>query len=344
MKKIAIRVDSSKIIGSGHLMRCLTLAGQLERNENAEIYFIARDLEGNLNALITDKGFKLKVLPRYAENSALIGYAKWLTVSQDTDSAETKDILSSLGSVDMIVIDSYAIDINWERAIRPFVKKIFVIDDLFNRRHDCDILLNQNFGFDFEKKYKGLVPPDCELRLGLKYLLLREEFYETKKSLRKRDGNIKNILVFYGGSDLTSETVKALQALAKLNLPNVTVNVVVGANNANKNLIEKYCFKHKFNFLCQVENMAELMNQADIAFGAGGSTTWERFFLGVPSIITSIAENQESDAIKYLNDEGYTIYMGNSADCTVQDLSQTVKNLTQEKIIQMQDKCLKLTS
>lgn len=308
MKKIVIRADSSTQIGSGHLMRCLTLAKQLRKNENAEVFFISRNLEGNLNDLVTSEGFKLFTLPRHNFDATLTGYAEWLTVPQNVDAEETAEILKSLGVIDRLIVDSYAIGAQWETALRPFVKEIFVIDDLANRKHNCDILLDQNFYTDMESRYVGLVPAHCKLKLGPKNALLREEFYEVKKNLRKRDGSIKNILVFYGSSDLTNETMKALQALSKLNLPNVTVNVVVGANNANKNLVEEYCRKHNFNFFCQVKNMAELMNDADLALGAGGTTTWERLFLELPSVVTAIAENQievceccaESNLIYYL--------------------------------------------
>lgn len=345
MKKIVIRVDSSRIIGSGHLMRCLTLAQQLQKNENARVYFISRDLEGNLNDLIINSGFALKILPRYSENFSLTGYAEWLTVPQYVDAAETKKILDSLGVVDMIVVDSYAIDINWENEIRPFVKKIFVIDDLANRKHDCDVLLNQNFHLDINAVrniYLKLVPAKCELRIGIKYTLLRTEFHEVKKNLRKRDGTIKNILVFYGGSDLTNETMKAISALVKLEIPDLIVNVVVGGSNANRDTIEKFCRKHEcLNFHYQVENMAELMNEADLSLGAAGSTTLERFFLGLPSIVTAIAENQEL-GIQQLEDQGYIVYIGKSKDCSEDDILQAIKSLRKENLLQMQEKCLSI--
>ena len=341
MKKIVIRVDSSTKIGSGHLMRCLTLAKQLKKKEQAELYFISRDLEGNLNNLIRSQGFNLIALPHHNVDVSLKGYESWLTVPQSVDAMETEKILKYLQPIDKLVIDSYAIDISWESIMRPYVNEIFVIDDLANRKHDCDVLLDQNFYLDMNSRYNDLVPSTCELRLGPKYALLREEFYEAKKQLRQRDGSIKNILVFYGGIDLTNETMKALQAIVDLNLLKVVINVVVGVGNANKESIEEYCKQHDFHYYCQIDNMAELMNQADLALGAGGSTTWERCFLGLPSIVTSVAKNQEKIS-QDLFAEDYIIYLGKAQDCNIEKIVKTIKNLNKNLLINIQKKSLNI--
>lgn len=207
MKSVAIRVDSSQVMGSGHLMRCLTLAERL-RCEGTDVRFICRDLVGNPAHLAREKGFALELLPRREENSALTGYTAWLTVSQETDATETIAALERAGRafLDRLIIDHYAIDEVWEKHLRPYTKEIFVIDDLANRRHDCDVLLDQNFYRHMQHRYDGLVPTTCRLLLGPQYALLREEFYRVRETMRVRDGSLRRILVFYGGSDLTSET------------------------------------------------------------------------------------------------------------------------------------------
>lgn len=289
---IVFRVDSSAQIGSGHLMRCLTLAGQLKKEKQADIAFVSRDLAGNLNYLIKKNGYRLFLLPKALSTKELTGYERWLTVEQAIDAGQTKKLLQGL-DVDYLIIDSYALDEMWENILRPCVNKIMVIDDLANRKHNCDILLDQNYYCDMEMRYTGLVPDHCQLLLGPQYALLREEFYEARKKMRNRDGNIKNILVFFGGSDLTNETMKALKALESLHKNDIQVNVVVGASNNNRESIEAYCLRHdNMQYFCQVNNMAELMNKADLSIGAGGATTWERCFLGLPSIVIAIAENQ----------------------------------------------------
>ena len=141
---VAIRVDASRQIGSGHVSRCLSLAAKLQKKHNAQVYFIMRQLAGNLFSLVQDKGYFFLPLPAETTKQKLTGYAKWLTVPVEQDAGETIAKLKAIGAVDLLVVDSYAIDVTWETAVRPYVKKIMVIDDLANRKHDCDLLLDQN--------------------------------------------------------------------------------------------------------------------------------------------------------------------------------------------------------
>lgn len=320
-----IRVDASTQIGSGHVMRCLTLAQKLKKEKQADVYFVMRLLEGNLINLVRDKGFVVLSLHEMSVNNDLQGYSKWLTVTQKQDAEDTKAVISELSNIDLLVVDSYAIDYIWENELRLYVKQIMIIDDLANRKHNCDILLDQNFYLDKEERYKRLVPENCQLYLGPKFALLREEFYKAKANLRKRDGNIKNILVFFGGSDLTNETEKAIKAIELLNNPDITVNVVVGASNKNKEKLKRFCAQNpQFKFYCQVDNMAELMNEADLAIGAGGTTIWERHFMELPSIVISVADNQtkicEDCAV-----EGLFKYLGKYDEVCVIDINNALK-------------------
>lgn len=316
---VVIRVDSSELIGSGHLMRCLTLAERMRHNGKS-VHFICRELTGNLCQIVSDKGFFLHRLLMHAPDNSLTRYAAWLTVSQAVDAEETEEILRRIQPVEWLVVDSYALDIAWEQQMRPLVQEIFVIDDLANRRHDCDVLLDQNFYREMEYRYDGLVPEKCKLLLGPRHALLREEFYAARKHLRERDGVLRRILVFYGGSDATRETEKAIRALLQLHLPAVDVDVVVGGSNRRREYIEEFCAQHDFlHYHIQVSNMAELMANADLCLGAGGTTTWERCFLGLPAIVTAVAENQ----IKICEDcaeAGYICYLGRWDMVTAEDL------------------------
>lgn len=321
---VAIRVDSSEQIGSGHLMRCLTLAERL-RKDGAEVHFICRELSGNLNHLVREQGFSLHILPRHTDHPALTGYAAWLTVPQVVDAEETGEILSRMQPVNRLVVDSYALDAVWEQRLRPLVREIFVIDDLANRPHDCDVLLDQNYYREMRHRYDGLVPPACKLLLGPSHALLREEFYEAREKIGVRDGVLCRILVFYGGSDTTRETEKAIRALVQLQLPSVAVDVVVGGSNSHRAYIEELCAAHDFlHYHCQVSNMAELMARADLCLGAGGTTTWERCFLGLPAIVTAVAENQ-IQICEDCAEAGYICYLGRWDEVTEADLAKAVQ-------------------
>jgi len=200
--------------------------------------------------------------------------------------------------IDWLVVDHYALDRRWEEQMRPFVRKIMVIDDLADHPHDCDLLLDQNLYEDMETRYDGLVPEHCIKLLGPKYALLRRGFREARANLRERDGTVKRILVFFGGSDSTNETAKALEAIQLLGRPDIAVDVVVGLSNPHKDGIKEMCsIMPNAKYYCQVDNMAELMAQADLAVGAGGSATWERCFLGLPSITIITAKNQRESTL-----------------------------------------------
>lgn len=296
-----IRADASTSIGSGHVMRCLTLAHRLKKEKNVKVVFVMRVLPGNLIGVVEKQGFEvLKLLPANQKYS-LNGYGLWLTVPMEVDARQTIDLLQpylrehGCDVVDRLIVDSYALDEQWELMLRPYCREIMVIDDLANRRHYCDILLDQNFYLNKDVRYAGLVPEHCKMLLGPEHALLREEFYEAKKHLRKRDCTIKNILVFYGGSDLTNETEKAIKALVQLHDEgyNFTVDIITGVSNSRREKIKKICSKyHFFHYYCQVSNMAEFMNKADLMLGAGGSTTWERLYMELPALVTAVAENQ----------------------------------------------------
>lgn len=335
--RVAIRVDSSALIGSGHLMRCLTLAERMRKEKTAEVHFISRDLAGNLHDKIKALGFAMHILPRHLSDESLEGYAAWLTVPQDMDAMETKVVLREIGKTDCLVVDSYALNEAWEREMRPFADKIFVIDDLANREHDCDVLLDQNYYLDKESRYIGFVPENCKLLLGPRHALLREEFYEARKHLRRRDGSLRNILMFYGGSDMTNETMKALNALCSWHgtHPDIMVDVIAGASNSHKETVAAFCnssaAKEWMSYHCQVENMAEFMARADLALGAGGSTTWERCFLELPTIVTSVAENQ----VKIAEDcaaAGYITYLGRTQEVTESRIVSALNAATKERL------------
>ncbi|WP_162255023.1 UDP-2,4-diacetamido-2,4,6-trideoxy-beta-L-altropyranose hydrolase [Paenibacillus sp. Soil522] len=162
-----------------------------------------------------------------------------------------------------------------------------------NRVHDCDLLLDQNLFSNPEERYMGLVPEKCRLLLGPQFALLRPEFREARKRLKRKNTGINRIFVFFGGIDATNETAKALSAIKLLDLTGIHIDIVVGENNPNKDEIKLLCESMpNVVFHCQVENMADLMANADLAIGAVGNVTWERCFMELPAITITVAENQ----------------------------------------------------
>ncbi|MBR3721493.1 MAG: UDP-2,4-diacetamido-2,4,6-trideoxy-beta-L-altropyranose hydrolase [Selenomonadaceae bacterium] len=325
------RADASIHIGSGHVMRCLTFAARMNHFKPAEIYFVSRDLPGNLNDKIVDAGYHLLVLPRQEPKESLTGYAAWLTVLKEQDATETIDVLKRIGTVDRLVIDSYAIDETWERMLRPYVGEIFVIDDLANRRHDCDVLLDYGLLPDKEEKYRQLVPKHCRLLLGVKYAPFRSEFIEAQKTLSPPKANIKNILIFYGGADATNETQKALDALRQISMSDLQAQVIVGSSNPHKESIKKYCAGHnRLNCHEQVGNMAEFMSLADVFICAGGTTLMEAWYMRLPTIVTVVAENQRVSS-EYAASSGLIEYLGYYDEVSAADIARALQGMTLQK-------------
>lgn len=336
---VVFRVDSSAKIGSGHLMRCLTLASRLRVRDFVDIFFVSRDLKGNLNDKVTEAGYHLIVLPERAVDKSLTGYAAWLTVTQEQDAVETIAALGCIGAVERLVIDSYAIDETWEKMLRSYVREIFVVDDLANRRHDCDILLDYGLSPGKEEKYKRLVPDGCRLLIGVRYALVRDEFLVARKNLRPFKEVVKNILIFYGGADVTNETQKAIDVLTQMSVPGLKVEVIVGSSNPHKESIKKFCACFEFIYYYeQVSNMAEFMSRADVLICAGGTTLLEAMYLQLPAIVTAVAENQR-EAAEYGASLGLIEYLGFYDQVSNLDIAQALQRLTLKKRSEIADKC-----
>jgi len=288
-------------MGTGHVMRCLTLAIAL-RGLGVQARFISRNHPGSSLQLIRDLGFELDILPPASllySPTPSINYSEWLGAPIATDCQQTLEILRNFENVGWLVVDHYGIDATWEEKLAPYVKKILVIDDLANRKHQCDLLLDQTFKRS-ASDYKGLVPSYAEILCGTNYALLRSQFAEIRKySLDARKGRPpKKLLISMGGTDPNNVTAMILEALA-VPLPfDFHAIVVMGATAPHFSAIERLSKTLPFEteLLQGVSNMPELMMNSDIAIGAAGSTAWERCCLGLPSIMVVLAENQTTIA------------------------------------------------
>lgn len=308
--RCVFRVDASVKMGIGHLTRCLTLAEAL-RERGVQIRFICREHRGNLISLLQQKDVPVTVLsePKQISETHNENYAVWLGVTQSEDADETIGALNG-EQVDWLVVDNYGIDVEWEHRLRPHTKNLMVIDDLANRHHDCDVLLDQNYSIDDEQRYAGLIPTACNLLIGPKYALLRPEYLAFRKLRRVRDGSVKRVLVFFGGSDPQNMTGMALDALSHPDLRHLEVDVVIGANNPHRMNIEQQIINRPLiNLYPHRPHLADLMMKADLALGAGGTTTSERLCMGVPSLVIGIAKNQ-IPSCNSLHSQGLINYLG----------------------------------
>ena len=301
--RIAFRTDASLQVGTGHVMRCLTLANALSER-GAQCSFICRPHSGHLLDLIAQRGYQVLSLPTFQKDARFknngTAHSDWLGTNWASDAADTLQVLvNSMGSesLDWLVVDHYALDHRWEKAVRPRAKRIMVIDDLADRPHDCDLLLDQNLG-RFEQDYGGLLNPSTTMLIGPQYALLRPEFAALRpQSLMRRaqTPRIEHLLITMGGVDKNNITGGVVDALKACTLPpELRITIVMGLHAPWRTQVQAQVADLPWPtvVLVGVSNMAELMADSDLAIGGAGSTSWERCCLGLPSIQVALAENQ----------------------------------------------------
>lgn len=308
--KVVFRADASLQIGTGHVMRCLTLADALTAL-GSDCQFICREHQGNLIDLIRSKGYITHVLPARAESidakalapdtrKTLPAHAQWLGTSQEEDAKACEQILIEL-CPDWLVVDHYALDARWEVALKPHYAKLLVIDDLADRPHDCDVLLDQTLG-RIGDEYEALVPANCQKLCGSQYALLRPEFAALRDySLGRRvESAVRQLLITLGGVDKDNATGDVLEALRDCRLPaDCNITVVLGPTAPWLAEVERKSQQLPWatKVLVGVTDMAQLMADSDLAIGAAGSTAWERCCLGLPTVMLVLADNQRGVAL-----------------------------------------------
>ena len=297
-RKVVFRVDASGEVGFGHLSRCINLAEVL-RSRGIEVLFICRDDEAKSFRALEDRLFATVLLPMLTVGEP---------VNQQEDAQQTIQALQG-ERPEWLIVDSYTLDKNWERLMRPHVAKIAVIEDLSGREHDCDLLLDQNYSERSAASFEKFVPNTCELLLGPRFALIGEQFRRLRELKSKPTPELKRIFVFCGGSDPQNLTQQVINEISCSELSNVAVDVVVGAQN--KTFDREAALKLNSNIEIHDASgeFARIMSIADLAIGAGGTTSWERMCLGVLSIVVSIAENQIS-ACEKLGRDGLVTYLG----------------------------------
>lgn len=314
---IAFRTDASLDIGTGHVMRCLTLAQAL-RTRGAVCRFVTRRQPGNLAKRIRDAGFDVAPLPA-PQGQPPDGpprHAPWAGVAWAQDAADTIAALEET-QPDWLVVDHYAFDARWERAVAAHVGRVFAWDDLADRPHVCDLLLDQNLGRDPEA-YAALVPGGTPVLTGPRYAVLRPEFAELRPAaLTSRSGGpLRRIMVSLGGVDRPNATGAVLEVLAGVpGLRDVQIDVILGSRAPAVEEVRRQAATMPMlvEVAVDVADMALRMARADLAIGAVGGTTWERCALGLPSLLLTIADNQRP-AAKALHESGAAYLLGDLAD------------------------------
>ena len=316
--RVAIRADASSSLGNGHVMRCLGLAEAL-LSRGAQVLLLSRELPQPLEERVLALGVQVLRLPGPAAGSPLEQLfdgdasrtaADLLGVDEEADARTCLEALGEAGGANRLVVDHYGLGERFERAMRKGAPWIAVVDDLADRPHDCDVLLDQNLPDEISARYVSLVPSACSLLLGPRHALVREEFLAVRRSPAPRDGWVREILVSMGGMDHADMTSQAIKGLRSLRLKGVTITVIVGAGNHHLARLAQACGRLKgANLIVEPDNMAELVARADLAIGAAGTSTWERCLLGLPSVLVSAADNQVRVGTA-LAAAGGTMYLG----------------------------------
>lgn len=322
--KVVFRADASIQIGTGHVMRCLTLANVLHE-QGAVCTFICREHAGHLIDHIRTQGHAVHVLAlsdideQGRQPFSSLAHSAWLDATQEQDIEACSPILEHL-QPDWLVVDHYALDAHWERALKDYCRHVLVIDDLADRPHECDVLLDQNLGSKVED-YQGLIPTKCMVLIGPEYALLRPEFAALREySLARRQRpQLKHLLITMGGVDAPNGTGQVLDAL-RLSCLSVGCRITVVMGSAAPHLAavraQAASLPWATDVCVDVRDMAHLMAESDLCIGAAGGTSWERCCLGLPTIMVVLADNQQANALA-LVDAGAAILVtqtGNGTD------------------------------
>jgi len=345
--QILFRTDASLDIGTGHVMRCLTLAHAL-RERGAACRFVCREHRGHLADVIRGRGFQVDLL---AHGAPLQGghptppHGGWLGTDPATDARQTLAVLDG-EMVDLLVVDHYALDAAWERALRHACRRLAVIDDLADRPHDCDLLLDQNLG-RAAADYANLVPGGCKVLAGAEHALLRPEFAALRGDslARRQSGALRRILVAMGGVDKDNVTEQVFSALKSCKLgPEAAITVVLGPSAPWLAQVRAVAATMPWPTAVEVNapHMARLMADSDLAIGAAGTTAWERCCLGLPSLIMVLADNQRRGAAALAAANAALLLKG--GDNFPLELAETLAQLgDRQALLAMQSACAAIT-
>ncbi len=324
MKKIVFRVDSGNHIGIGHVSRCLTLARKLKAS-GYEISFITKNHLGYAHEFISQEFFLMVIeggLIQSLDANEKNNYQSWLGSTPEEDLFLTNQCLEKIADVDLVIVDHYSLAAEYESQLKA--KKVMVIDDLYNRNHHCQLLLNQNIGA-LQKSYDHLLTSsNTKTLMGPKFALLRDEFKTLRKQVNPQLFNrpIKKCLVFFGGKDVESDTLKILKSLPFDLYQQYQFHFILDSQHRDYTEVQNIWKNNsQFKLSHLSSDFAQLMMDTDLFIGAGGSTAWERATLGVASAVVCVADNQLDNCLD-LQESLNAYYLGKSKDLKAGDWQQ----------------------
>jgi len=326
---VFFRVDASLQIGTGHVMRCLTLADAF-RSRGDKVFFICRAHTGHLIEKIKKEGFFVCTLPKFVGDllDPDSAHAGFLGATWEEDAKQTRDAIENTAAhPDWLIVDHYAVDARWERTLKAAVPRLMLIDDLANRDHECDILLDQNEFSNFEGRYLSKVSKGCNLLLGARYVILHPLYAEMHNHLGNPSTSVKRILIYFGGADAPNLTGVALRAFLSLKRRDIELDVVLPLLSSHLEEIQSSAAnQNNIHFHSALPSLAPIMAHADLSIGAGGTTTWERICLRLPSIVITLADNQHLLA-RQLHERKIIEWMGTADSVTESDIADLLARL-----------------
>lgn len=295
---------------------------------------------------IRSRGYEVYGLSKPSCNTSFesdFAHTSWLGVDWSSDAQETQQFVAG-AKLDWLIMDHYGLDHRWETALRSSCERIMVIDDLANRRHDCDLLLDQNYGSSSER-YAGLVPAECTQLHGPEFALLKPIYAQRRAKQSVRSGKIKRVLIYFGGGANSMDLIEtALRAFQAAELEEIELDIVVGSSYAfGAELDAAAATCGRTHIHTQLQDLSELMAKADLAIGAGGATTWERCCLGLPTVVISIADNQRP-ACEALTVDDLIQYLGHVDNISSELIHEHLLELIgkPERLIELSEKGMKL--
>ncbi len=308
---LVLRADADPSIGTGHLMRCLALTQEWKVAEGSSTFVVQPEVP-TLRKRLEEEG--MRVARVEGDPGTHQDALNTIQVARDNEAR-------------WVVIDGYRFGARYQRALKESGLNLLVIDDYGHAEsYSADIVLNQNL-----HAHEGLYAkrePYTRLLLGTRYALLRRNFLEWRHHKREIPTLGRKVLVTLGGSDPHNVSQKVIEALEEVTVEDIEATVVLGAGNPHQVQLRSAvrASERNIRLVENVANMPERMAWADVATSAGGITSWELAFMGLPSIALVLAENQTPIA-ESLAEKGVAINAGWYSEVSPEDMAEMITQL-----------------